>query len=154
VAYASREELQQLVDDSPFGPWWGFVVESAGEGGASVRLPHRSQFERPGGILHGGCAAILADVAVWVALLAEVEGAERAVTVHLATDYLAAARGDITGTAQLLKVGRRLAVASVETRTAAGILVSVHQVTYARAEERVRRGSPAAVAGTRVAHTI
>ena len=127
------EELQRFVDDSPFGPWWGFVVESAGKGAASVRLPHRPQFERPGGILHGGCAAILADVAVWVALIAEVEGGERAVTVHLATDYLAAARGDIIGTARLLKVGRRLAVASVETRTAEDTLVSVHQVTYALA---------------------
>jgi uncharacterized protein (TIGR00369 family) len=129
----SREELQRLVDDSPFGPWWGFVVESAGEGGASVRLPHRPQFERPGGILQGGCAAILADVAVWIALIAEVEEGERAVTVHLATDYLAAARGDIIGTARLLKVGRRLAVASAETRTAEGTLVSVHRVTYALA---------------------
>jgi uncharacterized protein (TIGR00369 family) len=129
----NREELQRLVDDSPFGPWWGFVVESAGEGGASVRLPYRTQFERPGGILNGGCAATLADVAVWVALVAELEEGERAVTLHLATDYVAVARGDIIGTARLLKVGRRYAVASVETRTTEGTLVSVHQVTYALA---------------------
>jgi uncharacterized protein (TIGR00369 family) len=129
----SREELQRLIDDLPFGRWWGFVVESAGQGGATLRLPHRPQFERPGGILNGGCAATLADMAVWVALIAEVDEGERAVTVHLATDYVAAARGDITGAARLLKVGRRLAVASVETRTADGALVAIHQVTYARA---------------------
>jgi uncharacterized protein (TIGR00369 family) len=133
VGMKSREELQRLVDDSPFGPWWGFVVESGGEGGARVRLPHRRQFERTGGILNGGCAAILADVAVWVALIAEVEEGERAVTVHLTTDYLAPARGDIIAAARLLKVGGRLAVASVETRTAEGTLVSVHQVIYALA---------------------
>ena len=74
---------------------------------------------------------MLADVAVWVALIAEVEGGEHAVTVHLASDYLAAARGDIIGNARLLKLGRRLAVASVETRMVEGTLVAVHRVTYA-----------------------
>ena len=82
-------------------------------------------------VLHGGCAMVTADVAMWVAIIAAVEGGERAVTVNLATDFLAPARGDIIAAATLLKVGRRLVVGSVDTRTDDGMLVAVHRVTYA-----------------------
>lgn len=59
-----------------------------------------------------------------------VEGGERAVTVHLTTDYIASARSDIIGTARLLRVGRRLAVGVVETHADDGKLIGSHQVTY------------------------
>jgi acyl-coenzyme A thioesterase PaaI-like protein len=87
-----RETLQRWIDESPFGPWYGFQVE-VDDAGA-------------------------------------VEGGERAVTVHCATDFLAPARGDIIATASLLKVGRRLIVGSVDTRSDGGTLIAVHRVTY------------------------
>jgi acyl-coenzyme A thioesterase PaaI-like protein len=74
---------------------------------------------------------VVADVAMWIAIIAAVDGGERAVTIHFATDYLAPARGDIIASARLLKVGRRLIVGSVDTRALDGTLVAVHQVTYA-----------------------
>ena len=123
--------MQRWVDESPFGPWWGLVVETAGEGFAGVRLPYRPELQRLGGVLHGGCAPVVADVAVWVAIIASVERGEQAVTTHLATEYLAPARGDIVATARLLKVGRRLAVGTAETRTLDGTLVAAHTITYA-----------------------
>jgi len=126
------ETMQHWVDESPFGPWWGLVVEAAGDGTAAVRLPHRAELRRLGGVLHGGCAMVVADVAVWIAIIATVEGGERAVTTHLATEYLAPARDcDIVGTARLVKVGRRLVVAAVDTRTISGTLVATHSITYA-----------------------
>jgi uncharacterized protein (TIGR00369 family) len=126
-----RATLQQYVDASPFGVWWGLVVESAGGGTGRVRLPYRAEFLRLGGVLHGACAMIVADVASWVAIIAEVDGGEQAVTVHLATEYLAPARTDIVAEARLVKVGRRLAIATAETRTIDGELVAIHNVTYA-----------------------
>ena len=125
------ETIQRRLDASPFGPWWGLLVESVSNGGSSVRLPHRRELERSGGALHGGCVVVVADVAVWVAIMTAVEGSEGALTVHLTTDYVAAARGDIIGTARLIKVGRRLAVGVAEVRTDDGTIVSTHQVTYA-----------------------
>ncbi len=122
--------MQQRVDASPFGPWWGLLVESVSSGASSVRLPYRQSLERLGGILHGACTAVVADVAVWVAIMTVVEGGEHALTVHLTSDYIAPARSDIIGTARLLKVGRRLAVGIVETRADDGKLVGSHQVTY------------------------
>jgi uncharacterized protein (TIGR00369 family) len=123
--------MQRLVDAAPFGRWWGLLVESVGVGSASVRLPYRHVLERPGGVLHGGCSTVVADVAVWIAIMSIVEGGEHALTVHLATDYISRANGDIVGTARLIKVGRRLAMGSVETRSDDGTLVATHQVTYA-----------------------
>lgn len=126
-----REAMQQWVDGSPFGPWWGLVVEEVGDRTASVRVPYRPELLRLGGVLHGGCTMVAADVAVWVAIIATVEGGERAVTVNLTTDYLAPARTDIVSTATLIKVGRRLVVASADSRTLDGTLVAVHRATYA-----------------------
>jgi uncharacterized protein (TIGR00369 family) len=128
---SSRHELQRWVDESPFGPWWGLRVEAAGKNSATVRLPYRPELQRLGGVLQGTCVVVVADVAMWIAIIATVEGGERAVTVNLATDYLAPARDDIVGTATLIKVGRRLVVGSVDTRTPDGTLVAVHRVTYA-----------------------
>ena len=122
--------MQQRVDASPFGPWWGLLVESVSSGASSVRLPYRQSLERPGGVLHGACTVVVADVAVWVAIMTVVEGGEHALTVRLTTDYIASARSDIIGTARLLEVGRQLAVGTVETRADDGKLVGMHQVTY------------------------
>jgi uncharacterized protein (TIGR00369 family) len=126
-----RETAQRWVDESPFGAWYGFVVETAEAGLASVRLPYRAEMQRLGGVLQGGCAMIVADVAMWVAIIATVEGGERAVTTHLATDFLAPARGDLIATARVVKAGRRLIVGTVETRALDGALIAIHQATYA-----------------------
>jgi uncharacterized protein (TIGR00369 family) len=123
-------ELQRWVDESPFGPWYGLRVESAGDGAARVRLPYRVELQRLGGVLNGGCAMIVADVAMWVAIIAAIDGGERALTVNMSTDFLAPARSDIIGTARIIKAGRRLIVGSVETHDADGALVAVHRLTY------------------------
>ena len=47
------ENAQGVLDDSPFGQWWGFVVESVGQGTVTVRLPWRAEFLRPGNLLQG-----------------------------------------------------------------------------------------------------
>lgn len=121
--------MQSLIDRSRFGRWWGLVVDSVEP--ARVRVPLREELLRPGDVMHGACAMIAADVAVWIALCARVPDGEHALTVHLASDYLAPARGDLVAEARLLKVGKRLAFATAETRTLDGTLVAVHQVTYA-----------------------
>jgi uncharacterized protein (TIGR00369 family) len=128
---SERHALQRWVDESPFGPWWGLQVESAGEGLARVRLPYRPELQRLGGVLQGACAMVVADVAMWIAIIAAVDGGERAVTTHLSTDFLAPAGSDIIGTARIIKAGRRLIVGTVETHDSEGALIAIHGVTYA-----------------------
>ena len=121
--------MQALVDRSRFGLWWGLVVDAVEP--ARVRVPWRAELLRPGDVMHGACAMIAADVAVWVALCARLPNGEYALTVHLGTDYLAPARSDVVAEATLLKVGKRLAFGRAETRALDGTLVALHQVTYA-----------------------
>ncbi len=61
------ETAQRAIDGSPFGRWWGYRVEELGAGYARLLLPFQPHFERPGGVLQGGCAMTLADVAFWIA---------------------------------------------------------------------------------------
>jgi uncharacterized protein (TIGR00369 family) len=128
----SLAELQQLIDGAPFGQWWTFVVEAAAQNVARIRLPAKPQYYRSGGVLQGACAPTLADVAVWIALAATVDDGADALTSHLATEYLAPARGDLVAGARIVKLGRRLAFGVVETRNAAGDLVAYHHATYVR----------------------
>ena len=58
------ETAQRTIDGSPFGRWWGYRVEELGAGYARLLLPFQAHFERPGGVLQGGCAMTLADVDV------------------------------------------------------------------------------------------
>src|SRR4051794_29002158 len=58
-------EAQAVLDESPFGPWWGIRVERIGLGTATVLLAARAELYRPGGVLQGGCCMVLADVAFW-----------------------------------------------------------------------------------------
>ena len=50
---------QKAIDGSPFGRWWGYRVEELGAATARLLLPFQAHFERPGGVLQGGCARSL-----------------------------------------------------------------------------------------------
>src|SRR5215469_9702354 len=69
TAIFDPDTMQQRVDASPFGLWWGLLVESVSSGASRIRLPYRQSLERLGGVLHGGCTVVVADVAVWVAIM-------------------------------------------------------------------------------------
>jgi uncharacterized protein (TIGR00369 family) len=128
-----RIAAQQLLDDSPFGPWWGFVVNTVdGDGNAEVALRARPEHYRPGGVLQGGCLVTLADVAFWLALLARFPSDARAVTLEMKTNFLRGATGDVTAHAQVLKAGTRVVFGTVESHGTGGELVAHHTVTYLR----------------------
>ena len=86
-----REELQRWIDDSPFGPWWGLQVELDDKDAPRVRLPFRPEFQRLGGVLQGACVTVVADVAMWLAIIAAVEGGENAATIHCPRNRLSRA---------------------------------------------------------------
>ena len=134
---------QRTLDASAFGPWWGFEVESVQAGRARVRLPARPELFRPGGVLQGGCAMTLADVAFWVAIMATVEGGEDAVTLEQTSAFLGAARTDLVCEAALLRTGRTVLYGTAEVRDTADELVTHHTLTYLRPPTPARREGPA-----------
>lgn len=96
----------------------GPVVEGVGPMSATLRLPYHERHLRPGGTISGPAMMGLADVALYVAILAQVGPVALAVTTNLSFHFMRKpAKGDLVAEARLLKLGRSLAVGEVLIRS-------------------------------------
>ena len=116
----TREEVRQLLEaELPWGIEMGFEVDRIGAGAATVRLPYRPLFSRPGGTVAGPMLMGLADFAMYVAVLSLIGRVEMAVTTNLTCNFLRRPRPkDVIGEARVLKLGKRLAYGEVSLFTA------------------------------------
>ncbi|UNO43613.1 PaaI family thioesterase [Streptomyces sp. MST-110588] len=80
--------------------------------------------------MQGACCMMLGDVATWIAMMAQVEQWERAVTLEMKTNFLGAARCDLWCEGWVVKAGRRSVFCQAATRDAEGRQVAHHTVTY------------------------
>lgn len=92
-----------------------FRVLEARPMAAEVRLSVTGAHLRPGGTVSGPTLFAVADLAMYVALLAMIGPVALAVTSNCAIDFLRKpeAGRDVIGQARLLKLGRKLAVGDV-----------------------------------------
>jgi uncharacterized protein (TIGR00369 family) len=109
-------------------------VEMAQPRRARVRLHVENTLLRPGGTVSGPSMMLLADTAVYAALLAEDADAGDAVTSNFNISFLRRPRPvDLMAEAELLSVGRRLVVGEVHLRSEGDQnLLAQATVTYAR----------------------
>ena len=100
-------EFPQVAED--------FVIEAVGARHIRVRLSVGARHLRPGGTVSGPAIFALADVAVYLALLAMIGPEALAVTTNCAIDFMRkpAAGTDLIAECRLLKLGRVLAVGDV-----------------------------------------
>lgn len=96
-----------------------FAVERLTAEGIEMRLRVAERHLRPGGTVSGPAIFALADVAVYLALLARIGPVALAVTTSAGVDFLRkpAAGRDLIAEARLLKLGRVLAVGEVLVRS-------------------------------------
>jgi uncharacterized protein (TIGR00369 family) len=125
-------DLRALFAEQPFCRWWGLQIVDLGDGSATVRLPIRPELLRPGGILHGSGYEVVADTAMWLAIMTRVGIEPMAVTIEMKTSFLGGATTDVTATARVLRVGRRAAFGVAEIADADGTLVAHSTLTYLR----------------------
>ena len=86
---------------------------------ARMRLHFDDKHLRPGGTISGPSMFSLADVALYVAVLAQVGRVRLAVTTNLNINFLRKPPpADLIGEARLLKLGKRLAVGEVAISSA------------------------------------
>jgi len=92
-----------------------FVIEEVGDRRIRVRLAVGERHLRPGGTVSGPSIFALADVAVYLGLLAMIGPEALAVTTNCSIDFMRkpAANTDLIAECRLLKVGRVLAVGEV-----------------------------------------
>ena len=108
------------------------VVEVA-PGRVKVVAPYREGLLRPGGVISGPTLMSLADTAAYALVLAHVGDQLMAVTSQLNISFLrGAAPGDLHAEAELLRLGRRMAVCDVRLWTESrDRLAAQANVTYA-----------------------
>ena len=102
-------------------------------GRVRLRSPYRETMLRPGGVISGPTLMSLADTAAYALVLAHVGDQLMAVTSQLNMSFLRGARpGDIHAEAEMLRLGRRLAVCDVRIWTESpDRLAAQANVTYA-----------------------
>lgn len=92
-----------------------FQVRSVSETGVVVEMPTRHAHLRPGGTISGPTMFSLADVSVYLAILAQIGPVGLAVTTSANIDFMRKPVGGkpLLATARILKLGRVLAVVDV-----------------------------------------
>ena len=104
-----------------------FSVESAAHGHAMMRLAYHERHLRPGGTISGPSMFALADLGLYVAVLASIGPVALAVTTNLTINFLNKPEpGDLLGEASLMKIGKRLAVGEVTIRRDGSDVIVAH----------------------------
>ena len=116
AALTAAELEQRLAAEFPeaFHADDGIDILEARHRGARVRMLPPANALRPGGTISGPVLMLLADLAMYVAVLASIGWVPLAVTTNLNINFLRKpGRGDLIADAKLLKVGKRLVVGEV-----------------------------------------
>jgi uncharacterized protein (TIGR00369 family) len=91
-----------------------YVIEAVGPMMARMRCDYHERHLRPGGTISGPTMMALADLALYVAILAQIGPVGLAVTTSLSYNFLRKpGQAALIAEATLLKLGRRLAVGEV-----------------------------------------
>jgi uncharacterized protein (TIGR00369 family) len=97
-----------------FYPGSGLSIETVEHGRARVRLAYSEKFIRPGGTISGPTMMMLADFALYLAVLSAIGPVGLAVTINFNINFLRRpAQRDILADARIQKLGKRLAVMEV-----------------------------------------
>ena len=95
-----------------------YHVEAVGPLSARLRLAYHERHIRPGGTLSGPAMMALADLALYVAILANIGPVGLAVTTNLAFNFLRKpGPRDLIAECRLMKLGKRLAIGEVTMRS-------------------------------------
>lgn len=118
----------------PLAPEQGFPkVTEIGPGRVRLVLPYRDGLLRPGGVISGPNLMSMADTAAYALVLGHIGDQLMAVTSQLNMSFLRGAQpGDLHAEAEMLRLGRRLAVCDVRIWTEGpDRLAAQANVTYA-----------------------
>ncbi len=138
------DELRRFLDTTFGQVATDFAIDAVTGDGIALRLLVAGRHLRPGGTVSGPSLFALADVAFYLALLSRIGPRALAVTTNCSIDFLRKpVASDVTGTARILKLGKRLAVGDVML-TQGEILVARASLTYAIPPQSVSGSEPVA----------
>jgi len=131
----TAEELERLLSpEFPrlFNRETGITILKVRHRGCLVRQGFHPRSLRPGGTISGATMMMLADFAMYVAVLASIGWAPHAVTTNLNINFLSKpAPRPLEAECRLIKLGKRLAVGEIGVRSeGASELVAHATSTY------------------------
>jgi len=95
-----------------------YHIDSVGPLSAQLRMDYHERHIRPGGTLSGPSMMALADLAIYVAILAQIGPVALTVTTNLSFNFLRKPeKRALIADCRILKLGRRLAVGEVGLRS-------------------------------------
>ena len=117
---AETSAVRHFLDsNAPFLQGLGIVCEDVQRGYAVARWKTDARWLRPGGLMFGGGLVTLADAALYMAILGALGLDAVAVTSELKMNFLRPATGgDVIATAQVIKMGQRIAYGEVHLASA------------------------------------
>ena len=115
-----------------------YSVEAVGPMTARLRMGYHDKHIRPGGTVSGPSLMALADLALYVAILAQIGPVALAVTTSLSFNFLRKPpAGDVIAECRLLKLGKRLAVGEVALHSEGDSAIVCHATgTYSIPDRR------------------
>ena len=117
----TREDVEAFLEQEfPQLHYGGrtYHIESVGPLSAQLRMDYHERHIRPGGTLSGPSMMALADLGIYVAVLAQIGPVALAVTTNLSFNFLRKpGKRALIADCRILKLGRRLAVAEVGLRS-------------------------------------
>jgi uncharacterized protein (TIGR00369 family) len=124
---------------SRFGKWdtvWfpqflGIEVEDLRQDYARMRLPYRSEFRQPAGVVHGGVIASIIDTVVVPAVGSGYDEPHQLFTIDFQLRFLAAVvDDDLVAEGWVSQRGRQIVFCDAEVRGGSGILAATATLTY------------------------
>ncbi|MEE1657742.1 PaaI family thioesterase [Microvirga sp. CF3062] len=137
----TRDELAAFLDrEFPQIHMGGqtYFVDEVGPLSARMRMAYHERHIRPGGTISGPAMMALADLALYVAILAHIGPVALAVTTSLNFNFLRKPeQRDLIADCRLLKLGKRLAVGDVSITSEGSPEVVCHATgTYSIPDRR------------------
>jgi|HubBroStandDraft_4_1064222.scaffolds.fasta_scaffold111767_3 uncharacterized protein (TIGR00369 family) len=131
IVYLKEKELRDRVRASNTAKQFGFAVQHAERGKVTMRMPVNSRHKQVHGVVHGGVLAALADTAGGLATYMACPVGTRVATVEMKINFLEAVEaGHVTAEAEVVRLGRHIAVADCDLRDDAGRLVAKALMTF------------------------
>ena len=121
-----RKRMEQHTEAAGYFDLLGFRLVDLEPGYARLELPFRKEISHSGGVVQGGIISTLADSCIAHATYAALHGhGSNFTTIELKVNFIRPAQGKLfIAEANLLNLGRRIAVGEAEIRNDEGKLVA------------------------------
>src|ERR1700685_4829674 len=129
--YLAASDVQERIRTSHTAKQLGFVIDKAGRGKVTLRMPVKALHKQVYGVVHGGVLAALADTAGGLATYMACPRGARVATVEMKINFLEAVEaGTVVAEAEVVRRGRHIAVVDCDVRDDRGRLGDKALMTF------------------------